>query len=88
MTGKGQLKGKLGHVVKMRVCLLTRLPWLITFKWQRSCILKFSLYNFIHTVWLLLVSVTKLFSRLIRFDCVRQELSQIHMQLLFFLVSL
>ena len=34
MTSKRQLKRKLGHVVKMRVCLLTRLPWLITFQWQ------------------------------------------------------
>ena len=36
MTSKRQLKRKLGHVVKMRVCLLTRLPWLITFQWQRA----------------------------------------------------
>ena len=36
MTSKRQLKGKLGHVVKMRVCLLTRLPWLITFQWERT----------------------------------------------------
>ena len=36
MTSKRQVKGKLGHVVKMRVCLLTRLPWLITFQWERT----------------------------------------------------
>ena len=36
MTSKRHLKGKLGHVVKMRVCLLTRLPWLITFQWERT----------------------------------------------------
>ena len=41
MTSKGQLKGKLGHVVEnghlieMRVCLLTRLSGLITFQWER-----------------------------------------------------
>ena len=34
MASKRQLKGKLGYVVKMRVCLLTRLPWLITFQWE------------------------------------------------------
>ena len=41
MTTKRQLKGKLGHVVKMRVCLLTRLPRLITFQWERTLYTEF-----------------------------------------------
>ena len=36
MASKRQLKGKLVYVVRMRVCLLTRLPWLITFQWERT----------------------------------------------------